>query len=183
MGLQEVVQEVATVAERRAQDILDAAKAEADGIRADAREQVKAYQADRAAQADRDVAQLQRQLLSNAQFEARKLVLETESELREQLRAIIVAGLAELPSDTRAAHLKTLLTRAKDTVPSGKVWGAAQDADVLKASDYEHAGDLDIAGGLVVESEDGTIRLDLSYETLLDDVWRDVLRAESGLFA
>ena len=39
-----------------------------------------------------------------------------------------------------------------------------------------------ISGGIVVESEDGRTRLDLSYDTLLDGMWRDVLKAEAELF-
>lgn len=183
MGLDQVVNEVRDGAEKRAQEILDAATAEADAILTNARNEVQAYQKDRAAQAERDSEQLQRQHVSNAKFEARKLVLETERELRTTLRNTIVAGLGELAAGARKKHLSALLDRATEVIPEGKVWGAKQDAGVLKASNYEHAGDLDIAGGLVVESKDGSVRLDLSYETLLDDVWRDVLNAESGLFA
>ncbi len=184
MGLDQVVQEVRDGGDKRAQEILGAARAEADAILAKAREQADAYKAQRLAQAERDVEQLQRQHLSNAQFEARKLVLETENELRGALRATIVEGLSGLNAATRKKHIAALLKQAKDVVPKGKVWGAAADAKALgEAKEYAFAGDVDIAGGLIVESEDGKVRLDLSYETLLDDAWRDVLKAESGLFA
>ncbi len=183
MGLDQVVQEVRDGAERQAKEILDAARAEADAILAKARDAAAAYEAGRMAQATRDAEQLQRQYLSNAKFEARKLVLSTENELRNELRTTLIEGLAGLGAAPRKKHLKALLARAAETVPSGKVWGNAKDAKELKASDYTYAGDVEIAGGLIVESDDGTVRLDLSYETLLDGLWRDVLKAESELFA
>ncbi len=184
MGLDQVVQEVREGGEKQAQEILAAARSEADAILAQAHEQADAYKAQRLAQAERDVEQLKRQHLSNAQFEARKLVLETENELRATLRTTIVEGLAGLGAAARKKHIAALLKQATAVVPSGKVWGAAADAKVLgDAKEYTFAGEVDIAGGLIVESEDGTVRLDLSYETLLDDAWRDVLKAESGLFA
>ncbi len=62
-------------------------------------------------------------------------------------------------------------------------WGAAQDTTALKAQKtYKHAGSHAIAGGIIVESEDGRTRLDLTYETLLDGMWRDVLKSEAALF-
>lgn len=182
MGLDDVVQEVRTGSERKAKETLDAAKAEADAILADARANAAHYETERLAQAERDVEQLERQAISHARFEARKTVLATENELRDVLRQRIVDGLAGLDAKTRKAHIKALTEKAQGIIPSGRVWGAAKDADALKGGAYEFAGEADIAGGLIVESEDGRERLDLSYETILGDVWRDVLAAEAKLF-
>ena len=78
---------------------------------------------------------------------------------------------------------KALVKTAAEVIPAGSVWSADKDASALKAAKpYKHAGSLPIAGGIVVESEDGRTRLDLSYETLLDGIWRDVLKAEAELF-
>lgn len=75
------------------------------------------------------------------------------------------------------------MERAQTIVPKGKVWGSEKDAEALgKSKAYTHAGNLPIAGGLVVESEAGDARLDLSYETILDEAWRDVLKAEAAIF-
>ena len=35
---------------------------------------------------------------------------------------------------------------------------------------------MDCLGGVVIESADGTSRLDLTYDSILDDVWDDVVR-------
>ena len=182
MGLEEVVQEVRQGAQRKAQDILAAAQAEADRLMQDAQSQASAYEQQRLAQAERDVEQIKKQALSHAQFEARKAVLSTENDLRDALRRRIILGLLELDAKTRTAHIKALLKKAQDIIPAGRVWGASKDATALKAGPYEYAGETDIAGGLIVESGDGKERLDLSYETLLEDVWRDVLAVEAGLF-
>ncbi len=182
MGLEQVVQEVRTGAEQKAKDILAEAQAEADRIMQDAQGKADAYKAQRLAQAERDVEQIKKQAISHAQFEARKAVLSTENELRDELRARIIDGLAGLDDKTRAGHVKTLLATAESIIPTGQAWGAAQDEKALSGGKYAFAGATDIAGGLIVESEDGRERLDLSYETLLGDVWRDVLAAEAGLF-
>ena len=183
MGLDEVIGEVRRDGDARAQAVLAAARKESQGILDAARAQAKSLEATRLAQAERDAAAITAQAASRAESQSRKLTLSEEATLRSELKAAAVKGLAELPAKTREKHLKTLLAKAHGIIPKGTVWGASQDTAVLHAQKtYKHAGSLAIAGGIVVESEDGTNRLDLSYETLLDEAWRDVLKAESKLF-
>lgn len=183
MGVDQVIGEVRRDGEARAQATLKAARQEADAILAAARAQAAKDEKARLEQASRDSEQAKAQAMSRAESEARKAVLTAEAQLREQLRANVVAHFAELPAKAREAHLKALLKTATAVIPAGSVWGAEKDAAALKAAKpYKHAGSLPVAGGIVVESEDGKTRLDLSYETLLDGMWRDVLKSEAELF-
>src|SRR2546422_499971 len=47
---------------------------------------------------------------------------------------------------------------------------------VRSAVGTSFGGTIDCVGGIVIESGDGTHRIDLRYETLLADVWRDSIR-------
>lgn len=184
MSLDPIIGEVRRDGEARAQAILAEARKEADSILRAAREKAKAHEASRLADAARDAAAATAQAHSRAESEARKAVLTTESEMRAALRSAIVDALSALPAKSREKHIQSLLAKAKAIVPSGKVWGSDKDAAALKAQKtYTHAGNLSAAGGLVVESEDGSVRLDLTYETLLEEAWRDILRTEAALFA
>jgi V/A-type H+/Na+-transporting ATPase subunit E len=183
MGVDQVIGEVRRDGEARAQATVKAARQEADAIVAAAKAQAKAHEKQRLEAAARESEQARAQAMSRAESEARKAVLTAEAELRSQLRAQVLAHFAGLPAKAREAHLKALAKTASAVIPAGSVWGAEKDAAALKAAKpYKHAGSLPIAGGLVVESEDGRTRLDLSYETLLDGMWRDVLKSESALF-
>ncbi|MEA3136138.1 MAG: V/A-type H+/Na+-transporting ATPase subunit [Thermoplasmata archaeon] len=183
MGVDQVIGEVRRDGEGRAQATLKAARQDADAIIAAAKAQAKAHEKARLEAAARESEQVRAQAMSRAESEARKAVLTAEAELREQLRAQVMSHFAALPAKAREAHLKALLKTAAAVIPAGSVWGADKDAAALKAAKpYKHAGSLPIAGGIVVESEDGRTRLDLSYETLLEGMWRDVLKAEAALF-
>ena len=183
MGLSEVVGEVRRDGEGRAQAVIDAARREAEAILADARQKARTYEDERLKEAGREAAQITAQSHSRADSEARKAVLTTEAALRGELRRAALKALANLPAKSRQAHVKTLVGRAQAIVPKGKVFGAETDAAFLKdAKAYSFGGSIPVTGGLVVESDDGKVRLDLTYETLLDEMWRDVLRAEAALF-
>lgn len=184
MGLDQVIGEVRRDGEARAQHILQEARKEAAAILEAARGEAKAHEAQRLAQANREAAAVQAQGASRAESETRKLVLAAEAQTREQMRQSILGGLSGLPAKTREKHLQALLKRAQSVIPKGTVYGAQADASVLaSAKPYKHGGSLPVAGGIVVESEDGKARLDLTYETLLDEAWRDILKAEAGLFS
>ena len=183
MGVDQVIGEVRRDGEARAQATLSAARKEAEAIVTAAKAAAKAHEKQRLEAAARESEQVKAQAMSRAESEARKAVLTAEAELREQLRAQVMSHFAALPAKAREAHVKALAKTASAVIPAGSVWGAEKDAAALKAAKpYKHAGSLPIAGGIVVESEDGRTRLDLSYETLLDGLWRDVLKAEAGLF-
>lgn len=183
MGLDQVIGEVGQDGETRAKAVLANARKEADAILAAARAQAASYEKARMEAADREAASAKAQAASRSESEARKAILTVEAELRGALREQVLAHFGQLDAKRREAHLKTLLDTAKGVIPSGSVWGAAQDTTALKAQKtYKHAGSHAIAGGIVVESEDGRTRLDLTYETLLDGMWRDVLKAEAALF-
>lgn len=183
MGLDQVIGDVRRDGDARAQATLAAARKEAEAILAAARKQAGAYEATRLEAAEREAAAAKAQAASRAESEARKAILTAEAELRSALRDQVLAHFGQLDAKQREAHLKSLLETAKGVIPAGNVWGAAQDATALKAQKtYKHAGSNAIAGGIIVESEDGRTRLDLTYETLLDGMWRDVLKSEAALF-
>ena len=183
MGLDQVIGEVRRDGETKAQAIVKAARSEAQAILDAAREQAKAYEASRLEAAARESEAAKAQAASRAESEARKAILSAEAELRQSLRAKVLAHFAGLPAKTRGVHLLALPATALKVIPTGSVWGAEADATALKSlKGYTHGGSIPITGGLVVESADGRTRLDLSYETLLDGMWRDVLKAEADLF-
>ena len=183
MGLDQVIGEVRRDGDTRSQGVLANARKEADAILAAAKAQAHAYETARMEAAERDAAAAKAQALSRAESEARKVVLTAEAELRESLREQVLAHFAKLDAKARATHVTALIATAKGIIPSGKVWGAEKDGPALKNQTvYKHGGHQPIAGGIIVESEDGRTRLDLTYETLLDGLWRDVLKAESALF-
>ncbi|HET6399579.1 MAG TPA: V-type ATP synthase subunit E family protein [Candidatus Thermoplasmatota archaeon] len=184
MSLEAVLGDVRRDGDERAKQVLQKAREEANAILAEARAKAQAIEQARLAEAARDAQQLLQQAQSRAESEGRKVVLSAEASLRAELRQRLLKAFADLPTKAREAHLAKLLARAQQELPGGRVWGSEKDAAYLKGQKaYSFAGTEPVAGGIIVESEDGTVRLDLTYETLLESAWRDVLKAEAALFA
>ncbi len=51
------------------------------------------------------------------------------------------------------------------------------DAPILrKLVDADLRDDISTIGGFIIESKDGSRRVNLTYETFLDDLWEDVVK-------
>ena len=77
------------------------------------------------------------------------------------------AAVAEFPEDASVA-----------------VSGRAADADLLASvvADYdgcEYAGEVECLGGVVAEAAESRIRVNNTFDSVLDDVWEDNLREVS----
>ncbi len=59
----------------------------------------------------------------------------------------------------------------------GRVYSSKKDESVVKKIvKSAYAGHIDGAGGIVIESADGTRRIDLRYDSLLSEVWDDTVK-------
>ena len=105
----------------------------------------------------------------------------------EEVREAVEQEVANLGGDTREELTRTLLDAAAtefEDVDSVQVYGRADDEqlleDILADYDgYEYAGEYDCLGGVVVESEGSRIRVNNTFDSVLEDVWEDNLRSIS----
>lgn len=174
MSLDRLVEEILERGRREAQEILDSTKAERERMLSEVRERGEELINQREEQA-RDQAQRERQMeIARAELEAKKIVLQAQKEVLDQVLERARERLRGLDSE---ALLRALVDRHRDDVASGVVHCNKRDALLLRRMvDGEVVDDLDCIGGLVIESSDGTSRTDLRFETILNDLWEDVVK-------
>ena len=98
---------------------------------------------------------------------------------KEALDEIYQRALARLASLRENADFLRALLRANESEwkSGGRVYCNANDQALVKQiTGRSFAGTIDCAGGVVIESGDGTRRVDLRYESILRDVWNDSVR-------
>ncbi|WP_267641070.1 V-type ATP synthase subunit E [Haloarchaeobius amylolyticus] len=188
MSLETVVEDIRDEARARAEEIRDDAEAEAEEIiseaQADAEETLE--EAERAA--ERKVEQEREQQLSSAKLEAKQMRLEARRDVLEQVRADVESEIAGLSGDQREELTRALLDAAAEefeNVDTASVYGRASDEDLLTDiladyDGYEYAGEYDCLGGVVVESEESRLRVNNTFDSVLEDVWEDNLKEISS---
>jgi len=166
-------EEIRDQGERRAEEIVEAAETDAEELR-EAREE----------DVERQIAQEREQALSSAKLEAKQERLEARRDVLEDVRSRVEAELVDLPEEKREELTQALLEDAVsefDEEESMSVYGRADDADLIESlcaehDGFEYAGEYDCLGGVVVEGGDSRVRVNNTFDSVLEGVWEDSLK-------
>jgi V/A-type H+/Na+-transporting ATPase subunit E len=169
MALEQVLDEI----QRRAQSERTRLEAEASEARAkavaEAQAAVESHRKKGLDKASREIVRMQTQELASTELELKREELQMERELLDRVVHLAQEKLRILPRERNEAVLKGLLSHFERE--GIQVQSAPKDELFVKmASKLRFAGPLQGAGGLVISNADGTVRVDLSYETLMRDL-------------
>ena len=175
MSLEEVAGKVTEKGKRESNRIIKEAGQEALQILNKAEEEAKAIMTEARDKAEKQIKLMREQEMSSAEVEGRRNTLKAEKDVLDIVRQKTFEALKAAPTPKREEIIGGLVKQASTIIPEGYVYANAQDAPSVKrlASKYQYSGDIDCAGGLVIENSDRTQKLDLRYETLLEDLWQE----------
>jgi V/A-type H+-transporting ATPase subunit E len=170
-------EEVRTDGESRAEDILDEAERDAEEVLEEAEREV-----------ERQVAQEREQKVSSAKLEAKQQRLEARREVLEDVRDDVEARVADIDGDEREELTRTLLEAATaefDGDGTVRVHGRADDEELLESvledfEGFEVGEPVDCLGGVVVESDASRVRVNNTFDSVLEEVWEENLREISA---
>ncbi|ELY92825.1 V-type ATP synthase subunit E [Natrialba hulunbeirensis JCM 10989] len=188
MSLDTVVEDIRDEAHARAEDIRDEGEARAEEIESAAEADAEEIRESAEQEADREIEQLREQRLSSAKLEAKQKRLEARRDVLGDVREEVEAELTALEGDTREELTRALLDAASTEFDEGddvSVYGRADDQDLIESilddyDGYAFAGEYDCLGGVVVESEQSRVRVNNTFDSVLEDVWEDNLREISN---
>jgi V/A-type H+-transporting ATPase subunit E len=188
MSLETVVEDIRDEARERAKEIRADAESRADEIVAEAEADADEIVAEAEADVEAEIAQEREQKLSSAKLEAKQMRLEARRDALQSVRSTVEDRIAAIDGDEREELTRELLDAASTEFGDGddvRVYGRADDeallSDILDDYDgYEYAGEYDCLGGVVVESDASRVRVNNTFDSVLEDVWEDNLKAISA---
>jgi V/A-type H+-transporting ATPase subunit E len=189
MGLEVVVGEIRQKGEREAELIRKETREEVTRILLSAQERAGKIKLAADEDVNRQVLHLHGQEKSAANLVVKRKLLNTEKELLDQVYQSALRSIANLPENFHREAQKKLLATAKQEIQEGTVHCNARDMPSLKQligtdsafRGYVTGKVMDFEGGIIVESTDGQLQLDLSYRTFLDGVWETGLKDASDI--
>ena len=183
MSLDTVVEDVRDEARARAEEIREAAESEADEIVAEAEADAERIREERLAEVDRQIDQEREQTLSSAKLEAKQERLGARRDVLEDVYDDVEAAIEGLDDDRRRELTETLLdaTLAEfDDDEEVAVYTRAEDVDLVEelVEDRNAAvdGEIDCLGGVVAESDTSRVRVNNTFDSILESVWDDELK-------
>ncbi|WP_135824924.1 V-type ATP synthase subunit E [Halorussus ruber] len=184
MSLDTVVEDIRNEARERAKEIRSEGDERADEIVSEAESDAEEILAEQERETEQTIAQEREQKLSSAKLEAKQKRLEARRDVLQDVRDSVEDRIADLEGDDREELTRELLDAASeefDDDDTVRVYGKPEDDELLTDivadyDGYEYAGEYDCLGGVVVESQQSRLRVNNTFDSVLENVWEDNLQ-------
>jgi len=167
MGLEAVREEIIRSARKQEEELLAEARGQARKILDEAEKKSWELKEKSDAEAKKLLDLMKKQETASADLEAKKMMLEAKKGIMDKVFEKARQKIEKTEPKKREAFMQSLLEKAKSEIGIGKIYCNKKDAKALKGYKTEHA---DIICGLIAENEDGTIRVDYSFDTMLQSI-------------
>lgn len=183
MGLDKVMDEIVNQAGLQKKEILRVGKEEAKRIIDSAEEQVKKRREKTLKNVALIADETKKTEMSSLSLQMRKNILEAKKDLLGESYAKAAAKIQDLSAAERKKLALDLLKKAMNELPDAKYFYAAKkDSEIISKSNpkLKFAGELGGLGGIILENEDGSIRVNYSLDSILQKVREDNLNELSN---
>lgn len=184
MSLETVVEDIREEARARAAEIREEAEGEAEEIIAEAEDEAEEIIEQAEREAERQIERERERSRSSATLEAKQERLGARRDVLESVHDQVASAVADLDRDRRkeltAATIEAGLAEFDDDA-SIRVYGRESDAELLEEllENHENAqldGTVDCLGGVVLESDASRVRVNNTFDSVLESVWEDELK-------
>ncbi len=184
MALDKVISEILETAQKEADQRIQEAEKERAKILQEADQRIEKLQKAEEKDLQEAVKRLKRQELSSAELEAKKIVLNKRKDILNRTFEEMLKELSAMDAKEKTALYKKILADGKKIIHRPKVFIPKGEADLLAGlRGCESLTEIDMGSGLILENEDGTVRLDYRFKTILESIWdRDMKSISNVLF-
>ena len=165
MGLENVVNDIREQAKSEVETIEADAQAEVDAIIDEAKAKAKIIITESQAEVEANIQRRLNQEKSSAQLEIKRAALNAKKDVLDSVYLLAREAISSFPPDKNASMLKAIL----DEHGSGgtRIYSNARDAKLVRElTDLTFMDEIDCIGGLIIESDDGSVRLDYTFNRL-----------------
>ncbi|MDR0523956.1 MAG: hypothetical protein LBG62_06005 [Candidatus Methanoplasma sp.] len=182
MALDNVTKEIAASADKAVSEINAERDREVREILASAEAAIAELKAKEEKRLGEDVERLRRQELSSAELESRKVILSKKKEILARAFDSALSDLESAPEEERLAAYRQMAKSAKSAIGSPKALVSKKDGFSAKDLGVKSVeADPRIRSGIIFQSEDGTVEVDMQYETILREIWDSEIKAISDI--
>lgn len=191
MGLDAVIAEIKEKGRNETETLLQEGNSRKDEILHAARQEVEHIQQTVKDDVEKNLSHIISQEEAAAHLIVKRQALNTQKDLMDLVYQQALEKITQMPESFHKDAIISLLRKAKEEIPKGKVSCASRDKEILNKvlkesefSAYTFGSVIETDGGIIVESDDGQLQVDYSYRTFLNQVWESGLKdASDSLFA
>ena len=172
MALENVINEIISQAEKQKQEIVDLGKQEAKKILEEAMHKAKEQSRLFGEETKKILDETKRREISALNIQLHKMFLETKKNILDELHMQLVEKIDKLDSNKRRELLQKLVEKARKELPDAKfIYCNERDKEVSSGiKNLKFASSVDCLGGVLVENEDRSVKINYTFDLLLQNV-------------
>lgn|SRR3989338_86076 len=178
MGLEKIKEEILHKADAAERQILIEAEARVSSIKSNAAAHMKQLESEAAKKLDADMKNLENRENSLAGMESRKMLFETRKNIIDEVYDEAFNKIRNMPAKDRESIIKTLIDMAKKEIDVDVVYISEKDKKYCKDEAKIRGMDAD---GIICETKDGSVRVNLTFGTLFADLREKTAKEVSGI--
>ncbi|RLI80719.1 V-type ATP synthase subunit E [Archaeoglobales archaeon] len=171
---EEEVNRIKMETEKEVERIISQAKLEAEEILKKAR-----------GEAEREAEAIKRQEISSVNLEMKRAILNKQKEVLEEVFEILKQRVEGMDEETKKKLVKSLIS--KNAAPGMLIYSKKEDEELVKSVieelnvDLKYAGNIKCLGGVILEDPTGKIRINLTFDELLNQVYEQKMSEVSKI--
>lgn len=179
MGIEKVVEEIVSSAQKEARKIEKSGEEEVKKIISEAEERANVIKKQKIEEVKKIAEEMKKREEALARLEGRKRLMEKRKELTGEILEEIREKFLNLEGKEREEVLKALIKKA------GKNWEVVYVSRkdlgfVKKAFKNSKVEEIAISGGFILESADKSVRIDMSFENIFENLKKEIVKALAG---
>ncbi|AEA46335.1 V-type ATP synthase subunit E [Archaeoglobus veneficus] len=184
MALEVIIEEIRKKGDEEVRRIKGEAESEAEKIIAEAKEKAEEILKKAKEEAEKEAERLRRQEISGVNLEMKRLLLNKRKEALETVYEIVQDRIKQMDTETKKKLLENLIK--KNAVGEMVVYSNKDDEPVVREvisdmADLKYGGNIDCLGGVILESPDGEVRINLTFDELLKQLYEQKMSEVSKI--
>jgi V/A-type H+-transporting ATPase subunit E len=182
MAMEEVAQNILDKARNEADQRIHAAELEREKTLQEADLKIENMAKAVEKELQDNLTRMRRQEISSAELEAKKIVLNTRKDILNRTFEETLSELSKMKPQDKAALYKKILADGKKVIHRPKVFCPEGEADLLAGlRGCDSLTEIEMGPGLILENEDGSVRLDYRFKTILESIWNREMKTISNM--
>ncbi|MBI3034245.1 hypothetical protein HYY72_03725 [Candidatus Woesearchaeota archaeon] len=165
MGIEKVMEEVIAKAKKRSAQIIAEARKEADESISSAMKTAEEAKRSALQDAERELSEQKTREIASAELDVIKSLLNARKKIIDDVFQEAIDRISRIPPSRRKEHIDNIISMAKKELEIHRL--LCNEKDIRHISGYR-AQPCNIMGGIIAENKDGSIRIDYSYEAMLE---------------
>ena len=177
MALDKVIGNILESANKESAALVAAAEKERAGILQQADGTIAEKKKAQAKELETLLKRMRQQEISSAELEAKRIVLNAKKEMLDRTLGETLKEMESMSPADKAQMYQKILVKAKNVIVNPKILCPRGESSLVpKDSGAVSVTETDMGAGLVLESQDGTIRLDYKFATILESAWEKEMK-------